>query len=36
MKAQGDGRAVMVLTQGVEWVLPTFGAHELEVGARAP
>ena len=27
MKAQGDGRIVNIVTQGVEWVLPTFGAN---------
>ena len=27
MKAQGDGRIVNIVTQGVEWVLPTFGAY---------
>ena len=35
MKAQGDGRVVMVLTQGVEWVLPTFGAYTSSKSALA-
>jgi NAD(P)-dependent dehydrogenase (short-subunit alcohol dehydrogenase family) len=35
MKAQGDGRIVMVLTQGVEWVLPTFGAYTSSKSALA-
>lgn len=35
MKAQGDGRIVMVLTQGVEWVLPTFGAYTGSKAALA-
>ena len=35
MKAQGDGRVVMVLTQGVEWVLPTFGAYTSSKAALA-
>jgi NAD(P)-dependent dehydrogenase (short-subunit alcohol dehydrogenase family) len=35
MKAQGDGRVVMILTQGVEWVLPTFGAYTASKSALA-
>jgi NAD(P)-dependent dehydrogenase (short-subunit alcohol dehydrogenase family) len=35
MKDQGDGRIVMVLTQGVEWVLPTFGAYSSSKAALA-
>ena len=35
MKAQGDGRIVNVLTQGVEWVLPTFGAYTGSKAALA-
>jgi NAD(P)-dependent dehydrogenase (short-subunit alcohol dehydrogenase family) len=35
MKEQGDGRVVMVLTQGVEWVLPTFGAYSGSKAALA-
>ena len=35
MKAQGEGRVVMVLTQGVEWVLPTFGAYTSSKAALA-
>src|SRR5262245_57530930 len=35
MKEQGDGRIVMVLTQGVEWVLPTFGAYTGSKAALA-
>jgi NAD(P)-dependent dehydrogenase (short-subunit alcohol dehydrogenase family) len=35
MKQQGDGRIVMVLTQGVEWVLPTFGAYTSSKSALA-
>ena len=35
MKEQGDGRVVMVLTQGVEWVLPTFGAYTSSKAALA-
>ena len=35
MKRQGDGRIVMILTQGVEWVLPTFGAYTGSKAALA-
>jgi NAD(P)-dependent dehydrogenase (short-subunit alcohol dehydrogenase family) len=35
MNAQGDGRVVMILTQGVEWVLPTFGAYTASKAALA-
>ena len=35
MKEQGDGRIVNVLTQGVEWVLPTFGAYTGSKAALA-
>ena len=35
MKAQGDGRIVNILTQGVEWVLPTFGAYTGSKAALA-
>jgi NAD(P)-dependent dehydrogenase (short-subunit alcohol dehydrogenase family) len=35
MKAQGDGRIVNILTQGVEWVLPTFGAYTGSKAAMA-
>ena len=35
MKAQGDGRIVNIVTQGVEWVLPTFGAYSGSKAALA-
>jgi NAD(P)-dependent dehydrogenase (short-subunit alcohol dehydrogenase family) len=35
MKEQRDGRIVNILTQGVEWVLPTFGAYSGSKAALA-